>query len=72
MDLLSIAQIIISILLIVAILLQQKGALLGAGFGGGGDASFQHIRRGPEKKLYYITIILAVAFLALSIIHLIT
>lgn len=70
MDLLSIVQIIISILLIIAILLQQKGALLGAGFGSGGDVSFQNVRRGPEKKLYYITIVLAVLFLILSFLHL--
>ncbi len=70
MDLLSITQIIVSILLIVVILLQKKGASLGAGFGGAGDASFEHIRRGPEKQLYYITIILAFVFLMLSIYHL--
>ena len=69
-DALSIIHIIVSILLIVTILLQQKGASLGSGFGGGGDASFEHIRRGPEKKLYQITMVLALAFIVLSSLHL--
>ena len=68
-DALSIIHIIVSILLVVTILLQQKGASLGSGFGGG-DASFEHIRRGPEKKLYQITMVLALAFIVLSSLHL--
>ena len=68
-DALSIIHIIVSILLIVTILLQQKGASLGFGFGGS-DASFEHIRRGPEKKLYQITMVLALAFIILSSLHL--
>lgn len=70
MDILPVAQIIVSILLIIVILLQQKGSSLGSGFGGAGEASFEHIRRGPEKKLYYITIVLASIFITLSVFHL--
>ena len=70
-DALSIIHIIVSILLIVTILLQQKGASLGSGFGGGGgEASFEHIRRGSEKKLYQATMVLALAFIVLSSLHL--
>lgn len=63
---LYLAQIIISITLIVAILLQAKGATLGGIFGGDG-ATFR-TRRGLEKTLYQATIGLSVAFFALSII----
>lgn len=70
MELFLIIQLIVSVLLIVVILLQKKGASLGAGFGGAGDASFENVRRGSEKQLYYITIFLALLFLILSISHL--
>jgi len=66
---LSIAQIVVSILIIAAILLQQRGASLGSAFGGSG-AGFYSARRGLEKKLYWATIILAVVFIALAIVHL--
>lgn len=57
-------QVIVGILMVVAILLQNRGASLGAAFGG--SDAFHSVRRGPEKTLYYITIGLAVAFVALS------
>ena len=65
MDLaLDIAQLVVGILLIVVILLQNKGGGLGAAFGGG--ESIQTTRRGAEKGLYNITIVLAAIFIALS------
>lgn len=65
-------QIVLSILLVAAILLQQTGNDLGGAFGGGDDFSGGHTRRGVEKTLFNITIILAIlfvlsAFLALLI-----
>jgi len=62
-------QIIVSILLIISILLQQTGAGLGAGFGGG-DATIagKSTRRGLEKFLLKFTIFLAVLFFTLSVI----
>ena len=54
-----------AVLMIVAILLQQRGASLGAGFGGSGE--LYTTRRGLDKNLYEVTIILAVMFV-LSII----
>lgn len=63
---LYLAQVIISIALIVAILLQAKGATLGGIFGGDG-ATFR-TRRGLEKTLYQATIGLSLAFFALSIV----
>jgi preprotein translocase subunit SecG len=59
----SILQILIvgsAILMIIAILLQQRGASLGAGFGSSGE--LYTTRRGLDKSLYETTIILAVIF----------
>ncbi len=55
-------QIVISILLIVTILLQQKGSSLGMAFGG--DSSVYRTKRGAEKFIFRLTIILAFLFLA--------
>jgi preprotein translocase subunit SecG len=63
-------QIIITVLLSAAILLQAQGTGLGASWGGGGET--YHTRRGLEKVLFYATIVLAVAFTATSLIVLLT
>ncbi len=49
-----------AVLMIFAILLQQRGASLGAGFGGSGE--LYTTRRGLDKNLFDVTIILAVLF----------
>jgi preprotein translocase subunit SecG len=49
-----------AILMIVAILLQQRGASLGAGFGSSGE--LYTTRRGLDKNLFEVTIIMAVIF----------
>lgn len=49
-----------AVLMILAILLQQRGASLGAGFGGSGE--LYTTRRGLDKNLFEATIILAVIF----------
>jgi len=54
-------QIILSIILATAILLQQTGAGVGGAFGGGDD-SIRYTRRGMEKVLFYISIIVAILF----------
>ena len=61
----TIAQIVISILLIASVLLQQQGAGLGAVFGGEGNVF--RTKRGLEKGLFYATIVLAVLFMASGI-----
>lgn len=48
------------ILMIASILLQQRGASLGAGFGSSGE--LYTTRRGLDKNLFEVTIILAVVF----------
>ena len=59
------AQIVIAVALIAAILLQSKGSSLGGMFGG--DASVYRSRRGFEKTLFQATIGLAVVFFGLAI-----
>lgn len=49
-----------SALMVLCILLQQRGASLGAGFGSSGE--LYTTRRGTDKSLYEATIILAVIF----------
>ncbi|MCX6739965.1 MAG: preprotein translocase subunit SecG [Candidatus Parcubacteria bacterium] len=66
---LNIIQIIISILLILAILLQNRGAGLGSAFGGEGN--IYRTKRGAEKFLYFATIILVIAFMVTAFINII-
>lgn len=49
-----------ALLMMIAILLQQRGASLGAGFGASGELFTT--RRGFDKNLFDVTIILAVIF----------
>lgn len=48
------------ILLTILILLQTRGASLGAGLGGGGEVNT--VRRGSDKSLHQLTIILVFIF----------
>lgn len=50
-----------AILMMLAILLQQRGATLGAGFGSSGE--LYTTRRGLDKNLFEATIVLAVVFI---------
>ena len=61
-------QIILSILLIAAILLQQRGSSLGGAFGGDNFSATFNTRRGPEKWLFYTTIALGVLFAATALV----
>lgn len=58
------AHVAVSVLLIAAILLQNRGAGLGQTFGG--DSAVYRTKRGLEKRLHQATIVLAVLFLTLS------
>jgi len=64
LQILNISQIIVSLLLIAAILVQQKGTGLSAAFGGSGET--YRTKRGLEKGIFIATIILAALFLALA------
>lgn len=61
-DLLAVAEILVSIALIAIILLQVKGE----GVGGLQSGSFVRTRRGLEKTLFQLTIVLVVIFLSVS------
>ena len=64
-QILAIAQIILSALLVTAILLQQRGTGLSSTFGG---SSMEYsTKRGAEKVIFTATIVLAVIFAAVSL-----
>jgi len=50
-----------AILMVVSVLLQQRGATLGAGFGSSGE--LYTTRRGIDKNLFEVTVIFAVIFI---------
>jgi len=68
MDIISIAQVIVSIIMIVLILLQNSTAGVGGAFGGADTAGgVQNTRRGAEKQLLNITVVFSILFALLSL-----
>ena len=65
-DYINVAQILVSIALTGVILLQAKGNDLGSMMGGGSSGGSFRTRRGMEKTLFQLTIVLAVVFLVIS------
>ena len=65
---LSLIQIIVAVLLIVFILLQQRGTALGSAFGQ--EGGFYATRRGIQEKIFWATIVCAVLFIVLAIVNL--
>jgi preprotein translocase subunit SecG len=68
MNPLVVAQAILAIALISAILLQQRGTGLGGTFGG--EVTAYRSRRGIERTLFRLTILLAVLFVIFSLLNL--
>lgn len=62
---LKITQVVLAVLLTVSILLQARGSGIGAAFGGGGNV--YRTKRGAEKKLFQITILIAILFFGVSL-----
>lgn len=62
---LNYSQIVLSFLLMLSILLQSRGAGLGATFGGEGNV--YRTKRGVEKRLFQISIVLSVLFFGVSL-----
>ncbi|HRV76075.1 MAG: preprotein translocase subunit SecG [Candidatus Nomurabacteria bacterium] len=62
MNIFEITIIASAIIMIILILVQTRGASLGAGFGGSGE--LYTARRGVEKNIFQITIIVAVIFVS--------
>lgn len=56
------AQIIVSVILIAAILLQQSASGVGGALGGSDTATFHQTRRGFEKFLFYLSLVCAILF----------
>lgn len=72
MDILSIAQVLVSAALVALILIQERGSAGGLGvFGGGADGGFYQTRRGLEKVVFAATIVLAFAFAGLALLNLV-
>ncbi len=64
-------QIVLAVVLITAILLQRTGAQIGGAFGGSDNfSSAYHTRRGFEKTLFIITIVVAILFAITALINL--
>jgi protein translocase SecG subunit len=63
-------QIGIGILLIIFILLQQRGTALGSAFGGE-EGSFYSTRRGLQKKIFLATIVVGALFIISALLNLI-
>jgi len=63
----DIIQLISAILLIVVVLLQNRGAGLGSAFGGQGNIHLA--KRGAEKGLFILTIILSITFLVTALVN---
>jgi protein translocase SecG subunit len=61
-------QIILSIILIASILLQQSDAGVGGVLGGGDSGGLYHTRRGFEKFLFVMTIVIAILLVLSSIV----
>lgn len=65
-SILNLFQILLSLMVITAVILQAKGAGLGNIFGGAGGDTYR-TRRGLEKTLFRGTIVLMLVFVGLSI-----
>jgi preprotein translocase subunit SecG len=64
---LNIIEVILAVLLILAILLQNRGAGLGTSWGGSGE--FYMTRRGLEKFLFRGTVVIAIAFFLVAFLN---
>jgi protein translocase SecG subunit len=62
---LAIGQIVVSVALIAAILLQARGTGLSSTFGG--DSAVYSSRRGIERRLWQFTIVLLILFVLFSL-----
>jgi preprotein translocase subunit SecG len=67
---LIIAQIIVSIILIALVLLQERSSGLSGFLGGGGGGTAYQTRRGLEKIIFWLTIVVGAIFATLAIVNL--
>jgi len=64
-------QIVLSILLIAAILLQQRGSSMGGVMGGDNFSASYHKRRGAELFLFKLSVVLAILFVASALLSIV-
>ena len=62
-------QIILAILLVAAILLQQRGSSIGGAFGGDNFSSAFHKRRGAELFLFKFSVGIAILFVITTLLN---
>lgn len=55
-------QIGLSVILIILVLLQQTDASMGAAFGGSGAEGVSRTRRGVDRIIFQVTIVVAILF----------
>ena len=70
-SLFPIIQLLLGTLLIVGILLQQRGAGLGGAFGGETETQNFNTRRGAEKVIFQGTIVVAILFVLSAVLALV-
>jgi len=68
-NILIIAQLVVSVVLIVLILLQQRGTALGSAFGQ--EGGFYGTLRGVQKKIFWATVVMGALFLGLAVVNLV-
>lgn len=64
-------QMALAIILIAGVLAQQTGAGLGGAFGGGDENTTYHTRRGFEKFIFNLTIVVSILFVVSAILPLV-
>jgi protein translocase SecG subunit len=65
-QILSIVQLVLSVILIILVLLQQQDSGLGVAFGGTGGG-VKLTRRGPEKMVFLATVVVSIIFFSISL-----
>ncbi|MBU1132314.1 preprotein translocase subunit SecG [Patescibacteria group bacterium] len=63
----TIAQVASAIILIILVLMQNRGGGLSGVFGGGDSSNVFRTKRGLEKNIFIATIIFAILFLGISL-----
>jgi protein translocase SecG subunit len=66
-EILKYAEVVISVLLIVSVLLQNRSGGLGTVFGGVSGGEFYRSKRGMEAFLYNSTIVLGILFTIIAL-----
>ena len=68
-NVLLIAQLLVSVILIFLILIQQRGTALGSAFGQ--ESGFYGTLRGVQKKIFWLTVVFGALFIILAVANLI-